>query len=144
MNETVSLSTGIITTTNYWKIDSMAYANYPDISYRADAKVEGPWLLNKKGVLYPEYTDKKSNKVMIEPATTTWSASSSSSCPLSSSDRTAYRTWYEKNYGTLNWDNYEIHHIRPCKWGGTKDYSNLIPLDSSFHRGIVSPWWAAY
>lgn len=143
LKQVVTIS-AYINSTYYWKSDSMAYANYPNASYRADAKNEGPWLLNKKGIKYPEYTDPKSKKVMIKPASTTWSANSSSSCALSTSDRTAYRTWYDKTYGALNWSDYEIHHIRPCKWGGTKDYSNLIPLPYSFHRSTVSPWWVNY
>lgn len=137
--------TAAINTSYFWVSDSIAYANYPNISYAAEAKNEGPWLLNKKGVKYPEYTDPKSGKVMIEPASTAWTASSNSSCALTTTDRTAYRTWYDNNYGALNWtNNYEIHHIRPCKWGGNKDYSNLIPLPYSFHRSVVSPWWTAY
>ncbi|MFJ7666724.1 HNH endonuclease [Lysinibacillus sp. NPDC097195] len=143
LKQVVTIS-AYINSTYYWKSDSIAYANYPNATYRASAKNEGPWLLNKKGMKYPEYTDPKSKKVMTKPATTTWSANSSSSCALTSSDRVAYRTWYDKTYGSLNWNDYEIHHIRPCKWGGNKDYSNLIPLPYSFHRATVSPWWVNY
>lgn len=81
---------------------------------------------------------------MTKPVSTTWSANSSSSCALTNSDRRAYKTWYDATYGSLNWNDYEIHHIRPCEWGGNKDYSNLIPLPYSFHRGTVSPWWVNY
>jgi hypothetical protein len=143
LKQVVTIS-AYINSTYYWKSDSIAYANYPNASYRASAKNEGPWLLNKKGMKYPEYTDPRSKKVMTKPASTTWSANSSSSCALTSSDRAAYRTWYDKTYGSLNWNDYEIHHIRPCKWGGNKDYSNLIPLPYSFHRATVSPWWVNY
>ncbi|WP_409978469.1 HNH endonuclease signature motif containing protein [Anoxybacteroides rupiense] len=39
---------------------------------------------------------------------------------------------------------YEVHHIRPREYGGNNDYSNLIPLPSSFHRKVVNPWWTNY
>lgn len=143
LKEVVTISYPIAAT-YYWKSDSVAWANYSDASYPADAKQEGPWLLNKKGVKYPEYTDPVSKKVLTKPASTTWSSVSTTGCALTTTERTAYRNWYDSNYKALDWSQYEIHHIRPCKWGGTKDYSNLIPLPSSFHRSVVSPWWVNY
>lgn len=142
LKKVVTISSSI-SDTYYWKSDSDAYANYSNASYHAEAKQEGPWLLNKKGVKYPDYTDPGSKKVMTKPPTT-WSAKSSGACALTTSERNAYRNWYDKNYKALDWSQYEIHHIRPCKWGGTKDYSNLIPLPTSFHRSVVSPWWVNY
>ncbi|HHY74893.1 MAG TPA: HNH endonuclease [Bacillus bacterium] len=139
----VSISAGI-TATNYWKTDSRAYANYSDGSYPADSIIEGPYLLNKKGVPYVIYKDPKSGKVMTEPSSTTWAKVSATGCALTTTERTNYKKWYDNNYGALNWADYEIHHIRPCAYGGTKDYSNLIPIPYSFHRSIVTPWWANY
>lgn len=38
---------------------------------------------------------------------------------------------------------YDVHHIIPREYGGTNDYSNLIPLAVSDHRTVTS-WWVNY
>lgn len=144
LKSVVTVSTPIAST-YFWKSDSDAWANYPDGSFHAEAKQEGPWLLNKKGLKYPEYTDPVSGKVLAKPASTTWSKTSTAGCALTSSERTTYRDWYDNKYKPLDWvGNYEIHHVKPCLYGGNKDYSNLIVLPKSFHRSVVSPWWTNY
>lgn len=38
----------------------------------------------------------------------------------------------------------EVHHIIPREYGGTNVDSNLIPIATTDHRSIVSPWWVNY
>ncbi|MCM3341034.1 HNH endonuclease [Paenibacillus sp. MER TA 81-3] len=138
-----------INTTFYWKSDATAYANFKDASNLAASGTEGPFLLNKKGVKYPEYTDNNSKLVLTKPASTTWTKGNIG-CGLTPTERIKYRDYYDTSYGSITWvDNlgrvkYEIHHIRPCNYGGTNIYDNLIPLPYDFHRKVVTPWWSSY
>ncbi|MGG3509699.1 HNH endonuclease [Paenibacillus lautus] len=100
-------------------------------------------LVNKKGVLYPPYTDPASGKVMTEPARADWARTTS--IPWTSSDREKFKTWYNQTYpNNYDWSKNEVHHIRPRNLGGTNVNSNLMPIPTTFHRGTVSPWFVNY
>ncbi|MGO4696615.1 HNH endonuclease signature motif containing protein [Paenibacillus sp. 2TAB26] len=132
-----------VASTKYWKGDFTAqiYSGTVLVSVH-NGGTDVAQLYNKNGVVYPPYTDQHSGIVMIEPATTSWARVPS----ISWSGRDAYIKWYETQYGVpnWNWDDYQIHHIRPRNLGGTNVYSNLIPLVKTFHTGTVNPWFAAY
>ena len=49
------------------------------------------------------------------------------------------RAAYAKYLG-VDLTGYDVHHIIPREYGGTNDYSNLIPLAVSDHRTVTS-WW---
>jgi len=109
-------------------------------------KNSGLALLNKKAVEYPTYTDSNSMKTISEPTTTTLDVVSSPLAGLTTTQRSAYKLWYEKTYcnGVVqNWSNVEVHHIKPRQFGGTHDYSNLVPLDKTVHTKFSS-WWINY
>ena len=62
------------------------------------------------------------------------------------SQRTQYRTWYEKTYNNgnaMDWTDIQIHHIKPLKYGGKSVNSNLIPLPKTIHTQF-NTWWAQY
>ena len=46
-------------------------------------------------------------------------------------------------YLGVNLTGYDVHHILPRKYGGTNDYSNLIPLYHADHS-VVTGWWNSY
>lgn len=52
------------------------------------------------------------------------------------------RAAYAKYLG-VDLTDYDVHHIIPREYGGTNDYSNLIPLAVSDHRTVTS-WWVNY
>lgn len=97
-------------------------------------------LLNKKAVVYPSHVDPYSGTVMIQPERTDWSKTT----PISW-DRTTYVTWYNQTYPNhlWNWNQTQVHHIRPRAYGGTNSYSNLVPIQTNYHY-IVSAWWTNY
>lgn len=97
-------------------------------------------LLNKKAVVYPSHVDPYSGKVMTQPERTDWAKTT----PISW-NRTNYILWYDETYPShlWNWNQTQVHHIRPRGYGGTNDYSNLIPIQTNYHY-IVTAWWTNY
>ncbi|MGQ8874545.1 HNH endonuclease signature motif containing protein [Paenibacillus sp. TSA_86.1] len=104
-------------------------------------------LLNIKAMIYPYYKDPVSQKVMTEPSTTTWAKTPSIEWD-SSTDRANYIKKYSELYprNGYNWSGAEIniHHIRPREFGGTNEFSNLIPIPTNFHVYVVNAWWRDY
>ena len=43
----------------------------------------------------------------------------------------------------INWKEYEIHHMRPLKYGGTNALSNGIALKKNVHAKF-NAWWSNY
>ncbi|QCT04379.1 hypothetical protein E6C60_3671 [Paenibacillus algicola] len=100
-------------------------------------------LLNNKAKLYPVYTDPASARVMREPDRADWARTPS--IDWTYNDTKKYRKWYNETYPNVyDWTKNHVHHMRPRNLGGTNDYSNLIPLPSTFHTGTVSPWFVNY
>ncbi|PYY26983.1 HNH endonuclease signature motif containing protein [Paenibacillus illinoisensis] len=104
-------------------------------------------LLNLKAMIYPYYKDPVSQKIMTEPSTTTWAKTPSIDWD-SSTDRRDYIKKYSELYprNGYNWAGSEIniHHIRPREFGGTNEFSNLIPIPTNFHVYVVNAWWRDY
>lgn len=104
------------------------------------------FLFNKKAVEYPSVTDCFGNVSMTVPSSAAWSKVSNPVAALTTAERNAYITWYEQTYNngnSLNWNDVQIHHIKPRAYGGTHVYSNLMPLKTSVHT-TVTTWWASY
>ena len=105
------------------------------------------FLFNKVGVEYPDVYDYYTSSIfMTVPSSATWSKVSNPLAPLTSTQLAAYRTWYQNTYHSgdpLNWTNVQVHHIRPRAYGGTHDYSNLMPLHTTTHTPVTT-WWANY
>lgn len=129
--------------THFWKAYASFKGIFPDGSSDTDSKKSKRFLLNKKGLPYPDYTDYLSQKKMHEPSSTKWTKKTYPES-WTKTLRKKYRKWYDDKYYALYWDDYEVHHIRPRAYYGNNDYSNLIPLTKSYHRGTVSPWFVNY
>ena len=134
--------------TTYYKGTVSYDVMWSDGSYKSKFDEQSYQLMNKKGLKYPSYTDSFSGMVMFEPQTD-WikDKSGNPTCGLSNTDRAKYIAWYEAKYKSKrDWSGSvtQIHHIRPCAYGGTNDYSNLIPLPTAFHQQVVTPWWANF
>lgn len=135
---TVSCTTSV---TAIWKVTLSGKLNGGDVSYSTYE-----FLYNKKAVRYPDYTDSGSGKKLAVPATNLAKVESRYRVTWSTSDRNKYINWYNQNYPNkiTDWSKYQIHHMRPREYGGTNDYSNLIPLLTTYHQKTVSPWWVNY
>lgn len=105
-------------------------------------------LTNRVNEEYPEYTDEYSQIYMHKPYRAdytkipvedrvTWN---------SSTERDKYIKEYIIRYGDpkWNWSDYDLHHIIQRQYGGTNDFTNLIPLKRSYHQDIVEGWWRYY
>lgn len=107
-------------------------------------------LLNRLGQRYPSWKNVDVHGYLNStmPSSTEWPTYSSSyTAPLretfNNSVRTAYRNYYDSNYGYVNWTQpIEIHHIRPLEYGGNNDFSNLIPLWADHH--LKFSFWFSY
>jgi len=129
------------TATYYYKVKVSGTIDGQSFSYSTNAS-----LWNKKAVKYPSYTDAASGLSVSKPSSTIWSKVSSPVPALTTTQRNAYRSYYETTYlngEAKDWTNIEIHHIRPRAYGGTHSYSNLIPLPKAMHNKFTS-WWASY
>ncbi|MFE7493799.1 HNH endonuclease signature motif containing protein, partial [Bacillus velezensis] len=103
------------------------------------------YLTNMKGMFFPNYTDKQSGLNLLAPNNAyIKKVPKEKRVKWRDKERKAYREWYEKKYGKKTWTKFEIHHQLPREYGGGNQKSNLVPLDKSFHRSEVNPWWASY
>jgi len=108
-------------------------------------------LLNKIGREYPawQYIDVHGYLNATMPESTTWAPVSSSVNQVlrdtfNASVKSKYRTFYDQNYGYVDWSQpIEIHHIRPLQFGGTNDFTNLIPLWTDSHAKFTN-WFYYY
>ncbi|MCH1625960.1 DNRLRE domain-containing protein [Fredinandcohnia quinoae] len=140
----VSIS-ATISSTKYWIGRSTVTGHYKGGLSSSKTSNSDKYLLNKKGILYPYYYDKRMGKSMPKPAYTTYKTiPKEDRVTWTTSKRNKYLDWYKDQYGWIFASLYEVHHIRPRSRGGKNDYSNLIPLPTSFHRKQVTPWWSNY
>ena len=42
------------------------------------------------------------------------------------------------------WDQYDIHHILPVKYGGTNDFWNLVPVFRQTHVQEFNSFWRQF
>ncbi|GIP36459.1 HNH endonuclease signature motif containing protein [Paenibacillus sp. J2TS4] len=136
--------------TDFWQGGFDATINYLGLPMSKHSSLSDPYLYNKKAALYPTWQDSHSRISMYEPDRADWpEVPASQRVSWGTKERTEYITWYHKTYGTPPYpihvgSQYEIHHIKPRKYGGTNIPSNLIPLPVSFHRTVVNSWWTNY
>ncbi|WP_133051125.1 hypothetical protein [Ruminiclostridium hungatei] len=77
-------------------------------------KNSGISLLNAAAKEYPTYTDPISMKSLTEPTATNWTKVSSPISSLTSSQLSAFRTWYQNTYWdgqAIDLSTREVHHI---------------------------------
>ncbi|MDO4799497.1 MAG: HNH endonuclease signature motif containing protein [Bacillota bacterium] len=129
------------TATKFWDVTLQGQLNGQSMYYSTY-----DILFNKKAVRYPELTDAFGNVSMAVPPIATWTKVSNPLGTLTTSQLNAYKTWYQNTYNNgsaLNWNDIQIHHVKPRAYGGTHAYSNLIPLHKNVHS-TVTTWWANY
>ncbi|WP_378107374.1 HNH endonuclease signature motif containing protein [Cohnella cellulosilytica] len=130
----------------YYSYTSTWTGPYVDTASGSDLRL----LVNKAGMEYPFHYGVDVNGFLNVAAPDTNYATVPSSTvttlrnTFNNTVRDKYKTYYDTNYGYVNWSNaIEIHHIRPLQYGGTNDYSNLIPLYADKHAQFTS-WWTNY
>lgn len=131
------------TQTKYTILDVKIYV-YEDGALIGSGRIyDGQMLLNKVAMVYPYHSDPYSGKFMTQPERTDWAQTT----PISwtTTDRDNYKKWYNQTYPnhSWNWNETQIHHIRPRNYGGTNSYDNLIPIPTQHHY-LVSSWWSNY
>ena len=115
--------------------------------------------VNDKGEEYPDIIDIKTGKALEFPSgdlevvplddRVEWYRNQS----LANQNRTDpimckrdfIEEWYNRGYQTPKggWDLYDIHHIRPRKYGGSNDFDNLTPVLKKMHD-LLDAWWRGF
>jgi RHS repeat-associated protein len=113
-------------------------------------EILGPWKVNEVGEPFPVVIDPRTGKpippppddlqVVPEELRVSWDGRQ---------DRREYiEEWYDQGYETPpgGWDLYQIHHIKPIRYGGTNEFDNLVPVLIEDHRGSggFNAWWNNY
>ncbi|MCY8378393.1 hypothetical protein [Bacillus haynesii] len=133
--------------TTFWKYSGWGIATWAGKppSIKTLTWNEALYLTNKKGTFFPNYTDQQSGLNLLAPSNVfIKKVPKEKRAKWGNKERAAYRDWYEKQYGKKTWLKYEIHHQLPRAYGGGNMTKNLIPVERSFHRGEITPWWASY
>lgn len=116
-----------ISTTKYFVVKLTGKIGDGTVNYTTYNK-----LFNKRAVPYPEYTCPVSGIYCVPPYYSNFAAGTS----VAWNGRNAYIKWFNNTYNggkdPWDWSGYQIHHIRPRKYGGTNEYSNLIPLTKKY------------
>lgn len=99
------------------------------------------YIYNKKCIRYPSYTESYSGKKLYVPPTNL-------KVDQQKRDelfRKKYIANFKKEYpkASINWDNYQIHHMRPLKYGGSNALSNGFAVTKARHSNLNS-WWLSY
>jgi|GEM_PF-2397083 RHS repeat-associated protein len=106
-------------------------------------ETSGP--VNSHGVPYPVIIDPRTGEPVPFPDGATERIPRGDRVPWNGTLRRQFiKAWEEAGYEALNWADYEIHHILPREFGGTNDFWNLVPVESNYHRQVISPWWAGF
>lgn len=134
-----------LTRTGYYKVEFTFSITYLTGEHPTAAVTENNTiLLNRMARPFPAtYTDPVSGKSVVEPPANF--TKTSSPVKWTDTERKAFRNWYMTTYNVPNysWTNIEIHHIKPREYGGTNDFSNLIPLPKAIHT-LYTSWFAGY
>lgn len=143
------------TLTYYYATYSSMYGIWADpnggLTTAGDTMSESEILLNSLGQQYPSWKNVDVHGFLNStmPSTAQWatvpsSVTSALRNTFNNSVRANYKTYYDQNYGYVNWvPTIEIHHIRPLQFGGGNDYANLIPLHADIHAKF-SFWFQYY
>lgn len=143
-----------ISKTYYYTTQSAGYAmwknNNGTFTTAGNNWEEYDILLNKLGQPYPAWKNIDVHGFLNAsmPDSTSWSTTDPAvnaalRQTFNSTIRDKYKTYYDQNYGYVNWSQpIEIHHIRPLQFGGDNSYNNLIPLWADVHTKFT--FWFTY
>lgn len=132
-----SVSASRMTTqTRYWKVNLSGTFLGKSINYNTDAV-----LFNSKAIRYPFACEIYSGRVLMMPPTNL----NVDQTVRDSQFRNKYIIFFEGKYPSakLDWTKYQIHHIRPLKYGGTNSLSNGMAIPNSQHL-LLTTWWLNY
>ncbi|TVX93735.1 HNH endonuclease signature motif containing protein [Paenibacillus agilis] len=137
--------------TYYWKFRINSSTTWASGRVDLSDETTDAFLLNKKGVLYPKYSDPQSGIALIEPR--------ADMVPNPRTPSSTYRTNFMKHYNTsfgnptyFIWDDVQVHHMIPVRFNGSDAMSNLIPLwkpgvqpqNGILSHSVLNSWWANY
>ena len=124
------------TKTRIWRATVKGRLGDADVTYSTNA-----FVYNKKCIRYPSYKEVYSNKALHTPPTNLKVKQNA----RSTSFRKNYIADFKKKYpkAKIKWENYDIHHMRPLKYGGTNAVSNGFTATKTQHKSLNS-WWANY
>lgn len=129
--------------TNHYKLIVRLTSNDPNATI--DKPVHTFYTCrNRTGKIWEyQYTDPNSGVKITEPQTN-WAVNQQS---RPSNLNKTYQDTYNATYGTNivvgSAVQIEVHHVRPLKYGGSNNMSNLIHIDKAFHSKITG-WFAGY
>lgn len=127
-----------ISTTKYFAVEITGLYMEQDITHRTYNV-----LYNKKAVKYPEYTCPVSGIYCVPPYYSNFARTT----PVTWNGRQNYIRYFNETYcngqAPWDWSGYQIHHIRARAYGGTNEYSNLMPMPTSTHQTFTN-WWNNY
>jgi filamentous hemagglutinin len=100
--------------------------------------------VNSVGMEYPEVNDLKTGEnipfpdgevIEVPPA--------ERAIRPPSLKRDFIREWYNRGFEDppRPWTDYDIHHIRPLRFGGTNDFENLTPVLREVHWEQFNRFW---
>lgn len=99
------------------------------------------YIYNKKCIRYPSCTEPYTRKKIYVPPT---------NLKVDQKKRdNSFRNKYIANFkkknpnAKINWSSYQIHHMRPLKYGGSNALSNGIAVTEASHTKLTS-WWSSY
>ncbi len=125
-------------TTSFWRVKVITSGSLPSEDAIISTKAA---LVNKKCEAYPIAFEPYSKKKVKVPSTT-WKIDQNE---RDVQFRKKYISSFKKKYpnAKINWKEYEIHHMRPLKYGGTNALSNGIALKKNVHAKF-NAWWSNY
>src|SRR5262249_54692085 len=101
---------------------------------------------NTKGMPYPHWLDPRTGKPVPFPEGSLKIVPSDKRVKREDHQKNKFITeWLDRGYprDPNNWDDLEIHHIKPLERGGTNDFWNLVPLPTGVHKQF-SKYWKDY
>jgi hypothetical protein len=101
--------------------------------------------VNTKGEPYPQLIDPRTGEPIHYPGDRVKPVPPAKRVEWGTTEREAFRKQWEAKYGVPEggWSQYEIHHIKPRKFGGGNEFENLVPLRHNDHVEY-SRWWTNF
>jgi len=146
-----------------WDFENVSAEELQDIADRVNRGIGDSydrqvtaWLSNTKSdlvqrilgklSLYPNVIDPRTGQNIIFPSDIGTRVPRTDRVDWGLQERGNYiREWYQRGYPTPKggWEHYDIHHIKPREFGGTNDFSNLVPVERNTHK-LFNTFWREF
>jgi hypothetical protein len=96
---------------------------------------------------YPRVLDPRTGRPIPFPSGIAGTVPKSMRVPWGKAERAAYiGEWYSRGFPSPRggWANYDIHHILPVEFGGSNDFSNLVPVLRGTHQKLFNAFWQEF